>query len=158
SKYNTLAEKLSNSDYSATATRDGVGNLEGYSADFGFTEGFDVFDVNETTFDAFGEKFVIYPLVHISEQTPGNAWVQNYVNNYFYSNWKTAYIYGGDYKDDINPAYIRKSATGIQCLIFQPSLEPVGILPMSAEPPLSSQEINAVTNKFYVGTMKNFHL
>jgi TANFOR domain-containing protein len=149
SKFNTLADKLSNADYSATATRDGFGNMEGYSADYNFAEGFDVFDVNETTFDAFGEKYVIYPLVHISEQTPGNAWVQNYVNNYFYSNWKTAYIYGSDYKQDINPAYIRKSATGIQCLIFEPSLEPVGILPMSAEPPLTSQEIGAATSSYF---------
>lgn len=149
SKYNTLADKLASSDYSATATRDGFGNLEGYSADFGFDEGFDVFDVNETTFDAFGDKYVIYPLIHISEQIPGNAWIQNYVNNYFYANWKTAYIYGSDYKDDINPAYIRKSTTGIQCLIFQPSLEPVGILPMSAEPPLTAQEIESATSSYY---------
>ncbi len=120
--------------------------MEGYSADFNFAEGFDVFDVNETTFDAFGEKFVIYPLVNITEQSPGNVWIQNYVNNNFYSNWKTAYIYGGDYKYDINPATIRKSATGIECLIFQPSLEPVGILPISADPPLSQQEINTATN------------
>ena len=145
SKYNTLAEKLSDSDNTATATRDGAGNMEGYSVIFKFTEGFDVFDVNETTFDAFGDKFVIYPLVNISEQSPGNAWVQNYVNNNFYNNWKTAYIYGGDYKYDINPAIIRKSATGVECLTFQPSLEPVGILPMSADPPLSQQEISSAT-------------
>ncbi len=145
SKYNTLADKLSDSDNTATATRDGTGNLEGYSATFKFSEGFDVFDVNETTFDAFGDKYVIYPLVNITEQSPGNAWVQNYVNNNFYNNWKTAYIYGGDYKYDINPAIIRKSATGIECLTFQPSLEPVGILPISADPPLSQQEISSAT-------------
>jgi hypothetical protein len=158
SKYNTLAEKITDSDYTSTAVRDGFGNLEGYTGDFNFAEGFDVFDVKETTFDAFGEKYVIYPLVHISEQTPGNAWVTNYVNNYFYSNWKTAYVYGGEYKDAINPAYIRKSATGIQCLIFQPSLEPVGILPMSAEPPLSPQEISAASNSFYGNMVSKINL
>lgn len=148
SKYNTLAEKLNSSDYSATATRDGIGNLEGYSANFGFAEGFDVFDVKETLFNAFGEKFVIYPLIHISEQKPGNAWVQNYVTNYFYGNWKTAF-WGSGYRTDIAPAYIRKSATNLQSFLFEPSLEPVGILPMSGEPPLSTQEINAVTSKYY---------
>jgi hypothetical protein len=158
SKYNTLAEKLNNSDYSASSTRDGFGNLEGYRADFGFAEGFDVFDVKETTFNAFGEKYVIYPLIHISEQTPGNGWIQNYVKNYFYANWKIAYMYGGDYQSDINPAMIRKSATGIQCLIFEPSLEPVGILPMSAEPPLSNQEINASANKGYLEMRKGTSL
>jgi hypothetical protein len=148
SKYNTLAEKLNSSDYSATATRDGFGNLEGYSANFGFAEGFDVFDVTETRFNAFGEKFVIYPLIHISEQKPGNSWVQNYVTNYFYSNWRTAF-WGSGYRNDIAPAYIRKSATSMQSFLFEPSLEPVGILPMSGEPPLSAQEINAVTSKYY---------
>ncbi len=145
SKYNTLSDKLANADYSATATMSGFGNIEGYSADFGFAEGFDTYDVNETTFEAFGEKFVIYPLVHISEQSPGNQWIQNYVNNYFYNNWKTAYIYGGEYKYDIAPYDIRKNSTGLQCLIFEPSLEPVGILPISGEPPLSEQEIATAT-------------
>ncbi len=149
SKYNTLAEKLGNSGYSATASKSGYGNLEGYEADFNFDEGFDVYDVNETTFEAFGEKFVIYPLVHISEQSPGNLWIQNYVEKTLYNNWKTAYIFGSDYKNDINPYFIRKNSTGLQCLLFEPSLEPVGILPASGEPPLSLQEINAATNKNY---------
>ena len=149
SKYNTLADKLNHSDVSAIAQEDGFGNLEGYTVNYNFDEGFDVFDVNETTFEAFGNKYVIYPLVHVSEQAPGNAWIQNYVNGYLYSNWKTAYLMGADYKQDINPAYLRKSATGLQCLIFEPSLNPVGILPMSTDPPLSSSEINAATNKFY---------
>ncbi len=103
SKYNTLAEKLSASEHSATAKRDGFGNLEGYSADFKFDEGFDVFDINETTFEAFGNKYVIYPLIHISEQAPGNAWIQNYVKGYLYANWSKAYLMGSDYKESINP-------------------------------------------------------
>jgi TANFOR domain-containing protein len=157
SKYNTLADKLSNSDYSATANRDGFGNLEGYSADFSFAEGFDVFDVKETTFDAFGEKFVIYPLIYISEQTPGNPWVQNYVSNYFYSNWRTAF-WGSGYRGDIAPAYIRKNATFGQCIAFDPSLEPLGILPMSGEPPLSTLEIYSATSRYFNTTTNSLNI
>jgi TANFOR domain-containing protein len=157
SKYNTLGEKLGNADYSANASMSGFGNLEGYSADFNFAEGFDTYDVNETTFEAFGEKFVIYPLVHISEQAPGNSWIQNYVKNYFYSNWQTAYIYGADYKYDIAPYNIRKNSTGLQCLIFEPSLEPVGILPISGEPPLSALEIATATNEYTMTINNSMH-
>ncbi len=148
SKYNTLAQKIMDCDNAANATRDGFGNFEGYTAVFHCAEGFDTYDVNETTFTAFGDKFVIYPLVNISEQAPGNAWIQNYVAGYLYSSWKMAYIYGSDYKDDISPYTLRKAATGLQCLIFEPSLNPVGILPISAEPPLSQEEINTATDKF----------
>jgi TANFOR domain-containing protein len=149
SKYNTLAEKLSASDHSANAIGDGVGELEGYSGDFNFDEGFDEFDINQTTFVAFGNEFVIYPLIHVSEQAPGNAWMQNYVKDYFYANWSKAYTMAGDYREGIEPSYIRKSATGLQCLTFDLSLNPVGFLPMSAEPPLSDQEIQSATSVPY---------
>jgi hypothetical protein len=145
SKYNSLTEKLSASDHSANAKRDGFGIVEGYSGDFNFDEGFDVFDINQTTFEAFGDKFVIYPLIHVSEQAPGNSWMQNYVKNYLYSNWSLAYMMAGDYRDALSPFYIRKSATGLQCLTFDLSLNPVGFMPISAEAPLSSQEIQTAT-------------
>lgn len=147
SKYNTLTEKLNASDHAANAKKDGFGILEGYAADFNFEEGFDVYDVNQTTFVAFGQKFVIYPLIHISEETPGNSWVQNYVRNYFYANWMKAYTMAGDYREAINPAYIRKAATGLQCLIFEPSLNPISLLPITAEQPLSLKEISLATYK-----------
>ena len=149
SKYNTLTEKLTASDHAVNAVRDGFGNLEGYSADFNFDEGFDQFDINQTTFEAFGDKFVIYPLIHISEQAPGNSWMQNYVKGYFYANWSKAYTMAGDYREAISPQYIRKSATGLQCLTFELSLNPVGFLPMSAELPLSDQEIQTATSVQY---------
>ena len=147
SKYNTLAEKLSHGDQSVVARRDGIGNLEGYAADFNFEEGFDVYDVTETQFEAFGDKYVIYPLMHISEAAPGNSWIQNYVKNSFYANWKNAVLNSGDYSVDIRPINIRKYATGAQCLTFEPSLNPVGFLPMTAEPPLSELEITTATSK-----------
>ena len=156
SKYNTLAEKLVASDHASNAKKDGFGILEGYSADYNFDEGFDVFDVNQTTFEAFVQKFVIYPLVHISEEAPGNVWVQNYVKNYFYANWMKSYFMAGDYRDGISPAYIRKAATALQCLVFEPSLNPVGFLPMSAEPPLSQKEINLATSKFILNSGKMY--
>jgi hypothetical protein len=157
SKFNTLAEKLTASDHAANAKKDGFGIMEGYSADYNFEEGFDVFDINPTTFVAFGDKFVIYPLIHISEEAPGNVWVQNYVKNYFYANWMKAYFMAGDYRDAISPAYIRKAATGLQCLVFEPSLNPVGFQPMSAEPPLSQKEINLAANKYILST-ENMHI
>ncbi len=158
SKYNTLAEKLTASDHAVNAVRDGIGILEGYSGDYNFAEGFDVFDINQTTFTAFGDKYVIYPLIHVSEQTPGNPWMQNYVKDYFYANWSKAYTMAGDYREAISPFYIRKSATGLQCLTFELSLNPVGFLPMSAEPPISDQEIQTATSVQYNYANQMFHI
>ena len=62
----------------------------------------------------------------------------------------------GDYRDGISPAYIRKAATALNCLVFEPSLNPVGFLPMSAEPPLSQKEINLATNKFILNSSKMY--
>jgi len=59
-----------------------------------------------------------------------------------------SYFMAGDYRDAIRPAYIRKAATGLQCLVFEVSLNPVSLLPMTAEPALSQKEINLATNKF----------
>ena len=75
--------------------------------------------------------------------------MQNYVKGYFYANWSKAYTMAGDYREAISPQYIRKSATGLQCLTFELSLNPVGFLPMSAEPPLSDQEIQTATSVQY---------
>jgi hypothetical protein len=63
----------------------------------------------------------------------------------------------GDYRDAISPFYIRKSATGLQCLTFDLSLNPVGFMPISAEAPLSSQEIQAATSVSVFNNIQVLH-
>jgi hypothetical protein len=138
SKFNTLTQKVAASTGGVTATRQNTfGIMESYQVEFAAAEGFDVFDVNGFSQKLPGDDIThkIRPLIFLTED---DRWYQNYVKNYFYkSYWIAAF---GGYGSDISLAYLRdimENGNGL------PPVKPLAISNWTAEPVLSTGEINA---------------
>ncbi len=145
SKFNTLPEKLSHSEISATAQKTTFGLLELYGAEYGMDEGFDVYDVNGFTYKAFGGSFKIGPLIKVSESSPRNKWSENYIRHDFYYNWMKGF-YGG-FIEELSPRHIRSFNTPIdEAIAFAPSSGPIDFRFNTIDPPLSTSEIREVVS------------
>ncbi|MBL0739905.1 hypothetical protein [Chryseolinea lacunae] len=154
SKYNTLAEKFSRSETSATAQKAAWGILELYSADYGMTEGFDVFDIHGFAY-GLDKKAVdrrVGPLVIVSEARPKNRWSESQAQVSFYRPWGQVF-YAGFY-DEMSPRYIRPFSTPLNEVIgFETATRPIDFLINTIDPPLSNVEIQSEVVNNYVQVM-----
>jgi hypothetical protein len=144
SKFNTMAAKLANSQVSATATKTGSGNVEFFSAEFGMSEGFDVFDTRGYNYTAYGENFRIGPLLYITESDKKNRWSENYIKNQLYFHWQKAFW--GGYPTELSPYGIRTNITVSEALSFSPPSGPIDLVYSSVDSPLKPMEINLLKN------------
>lgn len=149
SKYNTLAEKLSHSEMSSTALKSAFGILELYSAEYGMSEGFDVFDINGAKYSFAQDLYKVGPLVIVSEAKPLNRWSVNHTNVNFYGPWRQLF-YAGFY-EEMGPRYIRSAGTPLNEIIgFDPASRPIDFIVNTIDPPLSNSEITSQVVNTYI--------
>lgn len=142
SKYNTLADKLAHSEVSSTAQKTAFGIVEIYDADYGLSEGFDVFDMKGSRYAFAGDFHKIGPLVVVSEAKPRNRWSEQQAKPNFYDPWR-AVFYGG-FAEEMGPRYIRSFGTPLNEIIgFEPASRPIDFSLSSVDPPLTKDEINS---------------
>ncbi|SHH16420.1 TANFOR domain-containing protein [Chryseolinea serpens] len=158
SKYNTLAEKLSHSEVSSTARKDAFGILELYAAEYGMSEGFDVFDMRGFTYIFAGTEtdnyYKIGPLVVVSEAKPRNRWSEEHTRHAFYEPW--AKVYYGGYTEELGPRYIRSFGTPFEEIaFFEPASRPIDFSVGSVDPALTNAEIHEQVVSQYIKTYAN---
>jgi len=154
SKYNTLSEKLSHSEASSTARKDAFGILELYAADYGLSEGFDVFDIKGFNYTFADDGYKIGPLVVVSEAKPRNRWSEEHTRHAFYEPW--AKVFYGGYYEELGPRYIRSFGTPLEEIaFFEPASRPIDFSVGSVDPPLTNAEINTQVISQYIKTYAN---
>ncbi len=154
SKYNTLSEKLSHSEASSTARKDAFGILELYAAEYGLTEGFDVFDIQGFNYTFADDGYKIGPLVVVSEAKPRNRWSEEHTRHAFYEPW--AKVFYGGYYEELGPRYIRSFGTPLEEIaFFEPASRPIDFSVGSVDPPLTNAEINAQVISQYIKVYAN---